>query len=268
MTRAMKNKMGEAIGRGELALGLGVGYVPSSAMPLIADVAGYSWLFIDLEHSALSVGDATEVCMAALGNGVAPLVRLGRNSIHDGSRLLDNGAAGIVMPRVHNAEDAARLVSLCKYPPLGVRSWGGPSPHLDFPAAPSTELMARANASTLAVAMIESVDGVKHAREIAATPGLDAILIGAIDLSVEMGLGGDVTHASIISDIARCASIAREHKLLVGLGGVFGAAALPLYRSMGFHFLLGGIDYRLLTEAARNRAIQLRQMWDAPAPKG
>jgi 2-keto-3-deoxy-L-rhamnonate aldolase RhmA len=264
MTHAVKNKMSDEMARGQLALGLGVGYVPTSAMPLIADAAGFSWLFIDLEHSALSVGDATEVCMAALGVGIAPIVRLGRNSIHEGSRLLDNGAAGIVMPRVHNAADAERLVSLCKYPPLGVRSWGGPSPHLDFPATPSAELMIRANESTLAIAMIESVDGVKNAREIAETPGLDAILIGAIDLSVEMGLSGDVTHASIVGDIARCTKIALEHKLLVGLGGVFGNAVLPLYRDMGFHFLLGGIDYRLLTEAARNRASQLRQMWNAP----
>lgn len=259
--RIFVSAMRDEIDRGAVALGLGVGYVPSSAMPLIAAEVGFSWLFIDLEHNALTSRDAAEICMSAIGCGVTPLVRLGRDEIHDGSRLLDNGAGGIVMPRVQNRGDAERLVSFCKYPPIGTRSWGGPSPHLGFPQAPASSLMTLANERSLTVAMVESISGLERVEEIASTPGLDAIFIGAIDLSVELGLGGEITAPSVVEAVGRCASTALKQGLLVGLGGVFGTKALPLYINMGFQFVLGGIDYRLLTEAARSRITLLREHW-------
>lgn len=259
--RIFVSAMRDEIDRGGIALGLGVGYLPSSAMPLIAAEAGFSWLFIDLEHSALTSRDAAELCMSAIGCGVTPLVRLGRDEIHDGSRLLDNGAGGIVMPRVQNRGDAERLVSLCKYPPIGTRSWGGPSPHLGFPPAPASSLMSLANERSLAVAMVESISGLDRVEEIASTPGLNAIFVGAIDLSVELGLGGDVTAPSLVQAVSHCVSIALKHGLLVGLGGVFGTKALPLYTNMRFQFVLGGIDYRLLNEATRSRIALLREHW-------
>src|SRR5690554_5721271 len=183
-----ENAMVKEMRAGKVALGLGVGAVSSSAMHLIASDSGYSWLFLDLEHSTLSMRDVAEMSMTALGVGLVTIVRLGREAIYDGSRALDNGATGIIMPRVHNSTDAARLVEICKYAPIGNRSWGGPSPHLNFPPRPDPHLMIKANAQTLAIALIESVDGVANAEDITSTKGLDAIFIGAVDLSVELGL--------------------------------------------------------------------------------
>lgn len=255
------NLMRAQLRSGELALGLGIGVLPSAAVPLVAASAGYSWLFIDLEHSPLTMKDAAELSMAALGSGLAAIVRLGREAIHDAGRALDNGASGIIMPRVHSGADAERLVKLCKYAPVGERSWGGPSPHLGFPARPGVELMERANRATMAIALIESIEGVANVEAIVATPGLDAIFIGAIDLSIEMGRSGDVTSPDVIASVSRCVSAARGGDIHVGLGGVFGAEALAQYRTLAFDFVLAGIDYRLLHDAIRQRAAALTLDW-------
>lgn len=246
------------IAANRLALGLGVGAVPSAGIPLVAAAAGYSWLFVDLEHSPLSLKDVSELSMSSLGFELGCLVRLCRESIHEGTRALDNGASGVVMPRVNEAADARRLVELCKYTPVGNRSWGGPSPHLGFPSKPTAELMSRANRETWAVAMIESIRGVANVEEIAATPGLDAIFIGAVDLSTEMGYHGEVTHPEVVADVGRCASIIAAHGLKVGLGGVFGNKAFSLYSGFHFDFFLAGIDYRLLNDAIHQRATDTR----------
>jgi len=249
------NRMLRDIEENRLALGLGVGMVPGAGIPLVAAAAGYSWLFVDLEHSPLSLKDVAELSMSSIGFELGCLVRLCRDSIHEGCRALDNGASGVVMPRVNDAADARRLVELCKYKPVGNRSWGGPSPHLGFPAKPSEALMSRANRETWAVAMIESISGVANVEEIAATPGLDAVFIGAVDLSTEMGYHGDVTHPDVVADIGRCAEIIAAHGLKVGLGGVFGNKAFSLYSDFHFDFFLAGIDYRLLNDAIRQRAV-------------
>lgn len=253
MSRRM-SAMASRMEAGGVALGLGVGLVTAPSLPLVAAQAGYDWLFIDLEHSTLSIAAAAEIAVAADAVGVTPIVRLGKGSIHEASRLLDNGVQGIVMPHVDTAAEAAQLVALCKYAPVGTRSWGGPSPQLRFPQFPAAALMEEANDLTLAIAMVESAAGLEDAERIAATPGLDGIFVGAIDLSIDLGRAGDAAHPEVSAAVARVVAAARAAGIRVGLGGVFGAKAVAIYRAMAFDFILAGIDYRLLTAAIAERA--------------
>ncbi len=63
------------LARGELALGFGVHHLRGAAVGMLAAAAGYDWLFIDMEHGAMSVDDAAQISIAALGQGVTPIVR-------------------------------------------------------------------------------------------------------------------------------------------------------------------------------------------------
>ena len=84
--------------QGEMALGFQVYHLRSIATPLLAAASGYDFLFIDMEHGAFSMQEATQICIAALPTGVAPLVRVCTGALDEGTRLLDNGAMGIVVP--------------------------------------------------------------------------------------------------------------------------------------------------------------------------
>src|SRR5262245_5985931 len=85
---------------GKLTLGLGVHHVRGSAVPLLAKAAGYDWLFIDAEHGAISTPEIAQIALAALPTGVVPIVRICTGALDEGSRALDNGALGIVVPHV------------------------------------------------------------------------------------------------------------------------------------------------------------------------
>src|ERR1051326_8468288 len=111
---------------GQMALGFQVYHLRSIATPLLAAASGHDFLFIDMEHGAFSVQEATQICIAALPTGIAPLVRVCSGALDEGTRLLDNGAMGIVVPHVDTAAEAKRISDAFHYPPAGTRSWGGP----------------------------------------------------------------------------------------------------------------------------------------------
>src|SRR5262249_35004576 len=103
---------------GALTLGLGVHYLRGSAVPLLAKAAGYDWLFIDAEHGTISAHDIAQISVAALSTGVAPIVRVCAGALDEGTRALDNGALGLVVPHVDTVEQARRLVDAFRFHPM------------------------------------------------------------------------------------------------------------------------------------------------------
>ena len=97
----------------------------NSGTAMLAAASGHDWLFIDCEHSAFSIQEATQLCLAALPTGITPILRVCADAIDEGTRALDNGALGIVVPHVDTAKQAKRIADAFHYPPIGHRSWGG-----------------------------------------------------------------------------------------------------------------------------------------------
>jgi 4-hydroxy-2-oxoheptanedioate aldolase len=116
------------------------------------------------------------------GGSAVGLVRVEANNATPIGRALDAGAAGVIVPLVDTADDAARAVSAAKYPPLGIRSYGPMRSGLRVGPVPAV-----ANDSTLVFAMIETPDGLANVESIAATPGLDGLYIGPSDLALAIG---------------------------------------------------------------------------------
>ena len=129
--------------------------------------------------------------------GAVPLARVLYNEPWMVNRVLDLGAAGVIVPLVGSAADAKRAVSGCRYPPRGVRSYGPLRAALTVGSADPERLAAGA----LCFVMVETREGLEHVEEIAATRGLDGIYIGPSDLSLglgrEPGHGGDVLEQAI-----------------------------------------------------------------------
>src|SRR3712207_4368102 len=98
------NSARERLERGELALGFGIRLARTVEIAKVARNAGYDWLFLDLEHGTMSLDTASQICIAALDVGLAPIARVPSGDYASATRLLDNGALGIVMPHVNTAE--------------------------------------------------------------------------------------------------------------------------------------------------------------------
>jgi 4-hydroxy-2-oxoheptanedioate aldolase len=254
----IRNPARERLERGELSLGVGVRTTRSVEIAKLMKTSGYDWLFLDLEHSAMTLDAAAQISVAALDAGIAPLVRVPSKQFTMATRALDCGALGIVMPHVDTAEEAREVVAHLKYPPVGHRSVGGAMAHVDFKPMKTGELTVALNAAILVTVMIETPQAVANADAIAAVPGVDALLIGTNDLAAEMGITGDLGNARIAGAYEIVITACRKHGKFPGMGGVYSDELMRRYVGLGMRMILSGGDLALLMQAATQRSTFLR----------
>jgi 2-keto-3-deoxy-L-rhamnonate aldolase RhmA len=248
----------ERLERGELSLGVGIRVMRSVEVAKAIKSAGYDWLFIDLEHGALSIETVSQICLAALDADISPLVRVPNGDYSLATRLLDNGAVGIVVPHVETAEEARTIADRLRYPPEGHRGMFSIMPQFDY--KPRADMTALLNKSNLIAVMLESATAIDNAEEIAAVSGIDVLLIGTNDLCVEMGVPGNLGHDKIVDAYARMITACRKHGKWPGMGGVYETNLMHRYIAMGARFVLSGSDLGFLMESAAKRAVLLRNL--------
>ena len=249
---------------GGVALGFGVHHLRTSAVPMLAKASGHDWIFIDTEHGAFSVQEATQLCIAALPVGVTPIVRVCAGALDEGTRALDNGALGIVVPHVDTAKEARRISEAFHYPPDGHRSWGGPPAVYGYLPPAVAEAQKALNKEILIVAMIESPEGVENADAIAAVDGIDVLLMGTSDLTAELGISGQIGHPKVIEAYQAIIDAARKHGKFSGMGGVYDQENARRYIAMGAQFILSGADHGYVMAGAKARTDFLRTIELAP----
>ena len=252
---AAKRKMQQ----GGIALGFSVHHLRTAATPMLALATGHDWLFIDAEHGAFSVQEATQLCLAALPSGITPIVRVCTGALDEGTRALDNGALGIVVPHVNTQTDARRVAEAFHYPPRGHRSWSGPPAVFGFVPPGAAEAQDAINDEILVVAMIESPEAVENAGHIAAVDGIDALLIGTSDLTAEMDIPGQIGHARVESAYAKVGEACRRNGKFLGMGGVYDEENAARYIRAGAQLILSGSDHMYLMAGASARTAFLRK---------
>src|SRR5882672_7564775 len=243
---------------GKLAIGLGVRSARTVDIAQVAKTAGFDWLFIDCEHSSMDLDMAAQISAASLAVGVTPIVRVAGFEHWHASRLLDNGAQGIVFPHVDSALQAKRVADACRFPPVGKRSMGGGLQQTGFASLPIAETARVVNEETLVVVMIESPQGVIAADEIAAVKGVDALLIGTNDLCFEMGIPGQFNDPQVAEAYTRVIAACRKHGKFAGMGGMYTPELLERHIKMGVQLILSGSDFSLLMQAGAERAKLVR----------
>jgi 2-keto-3-deoxy-L-rhamnonate aldolase RhmA len=254
------NTLKRKLQAGGLGLGFGVNHLRTSATPMIAAAAGHDWLFLDTEHGAFSVQEVTQLCIAALPTGITPIVRVCTPALDEGTRALDNGAQGIIVPHVDTVEDAKRVADAFRYPPIGSRSWGGPPFIFGFDAPSNVEAQKLINDEILIVGMIESGEALANVDGIAAVPGIDILLIGVSDLSADLGISGQIGHARITEAFETVQAACARHGKILGMGGVYDVDNATRYIKMGARLLLSGSDHTYMLAAGKARADALRAM--------
>jgi 2-keto-3-deoxy-L-rhamnonate aldolase RhmA len=256
----VRNYAKDRLEAGELALGVGLRQARTVDIGRIMKTAGYDFLFIDMEHNSMSIDLAAQISVAAQDAGITPVVRVPDFQHFHATRALDAGAQGIVVPHVDTPEVAARMVSYCKYPPVGHRSVTGALPQLNFKPAPMAEATAAINAATLLILMLETPEAVENVEAIAAVPGFDVLLVGTNDLCMEMGIPGQLDHPQIGEAFERIVAACRAHGKYAGLGGVYDPPLMERYLAMGFRLVLAGSDLSFMLHAAKARAEAVRAM--------
>src|SRR5580698_5117197 len=256
----IRNPAREKLEQGALSLGCGVRLTRSVEIGAAMKSAGFDWLFIDCEHGTMSLDAAAQIAVAALDAGIAPIVRVPNGEYSIATRVLDNGALGIVMPHVDTAAEAREVVQKLKYPPIGHRSMGGIGPHYSLRSASTGDAAKALNAANLTVVMLETPTAIANAEEIAAVPGVDVLLIGTNDLCAEMGIHGDFGNERVADAYGKMIAACKKHKKFPGMAGIYNETIMPRYIEMGARFILSGQDANFMLAAAGARTGFLRKL--------
>lgn len=222
--------------------------IPSSFSAEIVAHAGFDCVTIDLQHGLIDYQSAVPMLQAISTTPTTPLARVPWNDPGTIMKLLDAGCYGIICPMINNAAEAAAFAAACRYPPHGIRSYGPKRAMLyagaDYPDA--------ANQTVLAIAMIETADGLANVDEIAALPGIDALYIGPADLSLALGRTQrvDQTDPVMVEALDAILAAARRHGKVAGLH-----TATPTYAAAmiekGFQLATVATDAGFLEAEAR-----------------
>lgn len=254
------NRMRDRLARGEVALVMATRLARTAEIAMIADACGFDAFFIDMEHCTITLDAAAQICNAALGVGITPLVRIAGHQFDDATRLLDAGALGIICPHVDTLEQAKAFAAACRFPPLGERSVGGPGPLQGYRATPLGEINAQGNAATLCIVMLETPEAIANADAIAALPGIDGLLIGSNDLCTAMGIPGEVKHPKLRAAYETAATACKAHGKHLGVGGIRNDVAhVAELVALGASFVIAASDVQYLMMAARTEVAALRK---------
>ena len=216
----VRNVVKEKLARNEVVASMTIRLTRGVEIARLAKTAGFDMIYIDLEHSTMTLDMTGQICLAALSVGIAPMVRVPANTPEYIQRVLDGGALGIVAPGIGSAEEAREVVKAVKFPPLGERGAGGALPHLEYRSFPTAEANAAVNDATMVIVQFESAEAVEQADEIAAVEGVDMVLIGVNDMLASMGLAGQFEHPKVREAYARTIAACRKHGKHVGVGGL------------------------------------------------
>jgi 4-hydroxy-2-oxoheptanedioate aldolase len=247
-----RNVAKEQLLRSEMTFGFQIRVFRELEMARAIMSSGFHFAFIDLEHTALEVSDASRLAIALADGGVTPIARIPERDWATAGRLIDGGVQGIVVPHVDTVEQAREAVANCKYRPIGDRYRGDNSIHFGWaPPTGGKSLVEALNEILMLVVMIESEEAVENIDAIAATPGVDVISVGSSDLSGSMNIGGDFSHPKMVAAWTRVAEAARRHGKGLRLGGVKKREDILRTYQLGSRMVIAGNDMTTLVKAMR-----------------
>jgi 4-hydroxy-2-oxoheptanedioate aldolase len=203
--------------------------------------AGFDWLLIDLEHAPIGFERLEAILMTFKNTDVVPIARVAWGDLGSTKQVMDLGVEALLIPMVNSREDATRAVSLCRYPPAGVR---GVSPRRASAQGEFDRYLQEANDRVMVLVQIEHIAAVPHAEAIMTTPGVEGIIIGKIDLTASMGLMPHWNDAKVAEVVDQITAIARRVKCPFGLAAPSEESATEwAARGAQMIWVTGDLDY-------------------------
>jgi 4-hydroxy-2-oxoheptanedioate aldolase len=232
--------------------------VPGTIGAEILAGAGADYVCVDQQHGVIDYDSMVPMFQAIRGGGATPITRVLSNDPFLIMKALDAGSWAVIVPLVNSAEDAARAVSACRYPPQGMRSFG--------PVLAAGVIGSRdpddLGGEVLCLVMVETREALETVDEIAATPGLDGVYIGPSDLALSLGLPPtlEIMEGEHAAAVQRIREACHEHGIAAGIHAPSGEWARR-HAEAGFDLITVATDAPLLRGAA------LREMTAAREPR-
>ncbi len=251
------NTVKQALKQGKVQLGCAFNTLRIPEVARILATAGFDWTYLDTEHGNFGIETVQELCRASTDTGLVPLVRVADLQYSLIARALDNGAMGIIFPRVESPEILATAISWMKFPPVGVRGFGLTPTHVEYEKATIPEIAEHVNDNTLVVLQIETQLAVDRRDELLGVGGVDVVMIGPVDLSISLGVPGDFFNPKMEEAIGKIRDSCLAHGVIPGI------QTRPIdlakhWRDQGFLFVGCGAETGMLLNGAKSIVQGLR----------
>ena len=246
-----RTSLKEKLRRGELTIGSWI----TLGHPSIAEImvrAGFDWLTVDLEHSAITLSEAQRLIQVIELAGCPPLVRIGENDPNLIKRVMDAGAHGVIVPMVNSKQAAQAAVSAVRYPPVGTRGVGlARAQGYGASFEPYRKWLEK---ESVVIVQIEHIEAVDHLEEILSVEGIDGLLVGPYDLSGSLGMPGAFERPEMKRALARIQKVAKKKKIIAGIHVIPPDPQILLAQvKSGFRFVAFSIDTLFLIDNCRDR---------------
>lgn len=224
--------------------------IGDNAIAEIMSRAGFDWLAVDMEHSALTVAQCQELIRVIDLCQVAALVRVGANDPLLIKRAMDAGAHGVIVPMVGSREDAERAVKAVKYPPEGSRGVG--LSRAQGYGTSFNKYKQWLETESVVVAQIEHINGVNNLDEIMEVEGVDAIMVGPYDLSGSLGIPGNFEDRRMLQALEKIQKLAFKKRISLGYHVISSDPKLVEKKiEEGYTFIAFGVDFLFLGDNCR-----------------
>lgn len=242
------------INDGHVTSGCFVGLASPMAVEIVA-AAGVDWVVLDLEHGGGGEEQVGPAVTAAGAYGASALVRVETPDRLRIGRVLDAGAAGVMLPRVNSAQQVQEALAHLRYPPYGDR--GVATYNRSVRWGMDREALDRANQEITTIVQIETREALAEVDQIAAVEGVDVLFVGPLDLSYAVGHPLDFSAEEFTAALESVRTAARRHGVAAGILSPTPEAAVQR-REEGFTFLAVGSDSTLLAGAAASAMQQIK----------
>jgi 2-keto-3-deoxy-L-rhamnonate aldolase RhmA len=243
------NPVKRALREGKTVIGVTITAANVDVAASLAN-AGFDFLWIEMEHSPLTLETVRSMILATRGLKAVPITRVPVNEPWMAKRVLDMGSLGVIFPFTETRALAEQAVRSCKYPPLGIRGFG-PGLATARWGMNTPDYVKFANENVLVVTIIEQKQAVEHIEEIASVPGVDVLFIGVNDLSFSLGVGGKLSDPLVENAVNKILAAGKKYGVPVGYPA--GAPAEINRRiAQGFRFFQASSDLGLMMSGARD----------------
>lgn len=246
-----------ALKAGQTVLGSEVSGLHSVEVPRTYAEAGLDFAFIDMEHTSMGLETVATLVTAARHAGIVPIVRVPQAEYTWVARVLDNGALGIIVPRVNTPGEVEQIVSWTRYPPRGIRGFACTRAQSEGEAISPRDYIDWVDQQTLVVIQIERREALDNLEAMLSVPGIDVACLGYMDLSVDMGLPGEIGHPDMIAALDQVVEVANRKGLAPGIISP-DIEVTKFWIGRGMRFVSYATDVLLLRSAAGQARADLR----------
>ncbi|WP_230532841.1 HpcH/HpaI aldolase family protein [Microvirga roseola] len=225
--------------------------MPEPTIPGLLAREAFDAVVVDMQHGSVDMAAALQAVPLIASAGKPALVRVPVGDFAACSRFLDAGVSGVIAPMINTIEDARRLASVTKFPPVGERSWGPHGALTVFGLQPA-DYFRSADSLSVTFAMVETREALAIVDDILAVPGIDGIFIGPSDLSIALSQGRELNpeSAAVEEALDHVLARARAAGKFAAIYAVSGIRAAALVRK-GFHMVSISSDVSFLRAGAQ-----------------